>query len=187
MSKANRLRLINAIRFFAERMGNVGTVKLFKLIYLLDFEHFQKTGRSVTGLEYQAWKLGPVPLELRKEWKSGFNEDLARLVSIKPERLIDHVRHTLVPTEGVAFDDSFFTPRQLGIMTELAERYGDSYADKMIDVTHSQNGAWEKVWRDGEGRNEVIPYELAIPRDSDTRSDVLEAAYMHAAFERAVA
>jgi hypothetical protein len=28
---------------------------------VVDFTHFRETGRSVTGLDYQAWKMGPVP------------------------------------------------------------------------------------------------------------------------------
>ncbi|MBV5275047.1 MAG: DUF4065 domain-containing protein [Lamprocystis purpurea] len=30
---------------------------------MLDFEDFRQTGRSVTGLDYQVWKFGPVPVE----------------------------------------------------------------------------------------------------------------------------
>ncbi|HEV7681080.1 MAG TPA: Panacea domain-containing protein [Pyrinomonadaceae bacterium] len=41
--------------------------KLFKLLYFLDFEHYKKTGRSVTGLKYFAWPMGPVPVSLKDE------------------------------------------------------------------------------------------------------------------------
>ena len=44
----SRDKLINAILFFAERTRALGKIKLFKLLYLLDFEHFRKTGRPVT-------------------------------------------------------------------------------------------------------------------------------------------
>ena len=63
-----REKLINAIIYFAKYTQYLGKIKLFKLLYLLDFEHFRMTGRSVTGLGYHAWKYGPVPIALDQEW-----------------------------------------------------------------------------------------------------------------------
>jgi len=63
-----RQKLIHAVVFFASNTKYCGKVKLFKLLYLLDFGHFRQTGRSVTGLDYLAWKFGPVPLALAQEW-----------------------------------------------------------------------------------------------------------------------
>jgi hypothetical protein len=63
-----REKLINAILCFAHETQCLGKIKLFKLLYLLDFEHFRQTGRSVTGLDYQAWKFGPVPIDVMEEW-----------------------------------------------------------------------------------------------------------------------
>src|SRR3982074_1597293 len=42
----NREKLINVIVFFASNTEHCGKVKLFKLLYLLDFAHFRQTGRS---------------------------------------------------------------------------------------------------------------------------------------------
>jgi uncharacterized phage-associated protein len=62
-----REKLINAILYFASHTRHCGKIKLFKLLYLLDFEHFRQTGRSVTSLDYRAWELGPVPIRLMQE------------------------------------------------------------------------------------------------------------------------
>ena len=48
----DRDKLINAIVFFAKNTKYCGKIKLIKLLYLLDFEHFRQTGRSVTGMDY---------------------------------------------------------------------------------------------------------------------------------------
>ncbi len=63
----DREKLIHAIIFFATKTRKCGKVKLFKLLYFLDFEHFKATGRSVTGLDYFAWQMGPVPAALCDE------------------------------------------------------------------------------------------------------------------------
>jgi uncharacterized phage-associated protein len=145
-------------------------------LYLLDFEHFRQTGKSVTGIDYQAWKFGPVPVWLMEEWED-LTGDLAAAVHISQEKVIDHVRQTVVVNDGVQFDDEQFTPRQLRIMQGVAEQFHDTRAPAMIDVTHMQNGAWDKVWRDGKGAFAPIPYELAIPEDDANRAALLEIAH----------
>ena len=42
-----RGKMINAIIYFADHTRHLGKIELFKLLYLLDFEHFSQTGRSV--------------------------------------------------------------------------------------------------------------------------------------------
>ena len=164
MTSPNRSRLVNAIVFFAENVEYCGKIKLFKLLYLLDFEHFRQTGKSVTGVGYQAWKYGPVPMELMEEWDD-MSDDINRAIHIEPEKIIDYIRDTVKVNEGIRFDADDFTPRQLRIMNGLAARYRDTRSPDMIDVTHEQNGAWDKIWRGGEGSYHVIPYELAIGDD----------------------
>lgn len=181
MTNSNRNRLINAVVFFADSVRHCGKIKLFKLLYLLDFEHFRQTGKSVTGIDYQAWKFGPVPIELMEEWDD-MSEDLRRVVHIEPEKVIDFVRETVKVNDGVAFDADDFTPRQLRIMSELAERFCTTYSPTMIDVTHEQNGAWEKVWRQGHGAHQVIPYELAVGDDVPEREELLNVAHERAMY-----
>ena len=63
----DRAKLVNAIVYFGQHTKKCGMTKLFKLLYFLDFEHYKKTGRSVTGLRYFAWPMGPVPVSLKEE------------------------------------------------------------------------------------------------------------------------
>jgi uncharacterized phage-associated protein len=66
----DRQKLINAVIFFANNVEKCGKVKLFKLMYFLDFEHYKITGRNVTSMDYYAWKMGPVPTALFDEINS---------------------------------------------------------------------------------------------------------------------
>src|SRR3989344_7847794 len=91
-----REKLLNAIIYFAAHTLHCGKTKLFKLLCLLDFEHFRLTGRSVTGLKYYAWEKGPVPVALEDEWGE-FKPDLDSAIQIKPERLFHYSRQTVVP------------------------------------------------------------------------------------------
>jgi uncharacterized phage-associated protein len=169
----DRQKLINAVVFFAANTQHCGKVKLFKLLYLLDFSHFRETGRSVTGLDYRAWKMGPVPLELVQEWDQ-LEPDLAAAVEIAPERVIDYIRERVIPRQ--AFEDSLFTKRELRIMSDLAQRYRDELTKPIISFTHAERGPWDKIWDSGRGNNERIPYTLSIPDDDPNREAILESA-----------
>jgi uncharacterized phage-associated protein len=169
----DRERLVNTVVYFAANTQYCGKVKLFKLLYLLDFQHFRETGRSVTGLEYRAWKMGPVPLDLMPEWDQ-LEPDLAAAVSIVPEQVIDYIRERV--TAKVAFDASLFTKRELRLMEELALRFRDEMTKPLINFTHAERGPWDKIWDDGRGNNERIPFALAVPDDDPYREAILESA-----------
>ncbi len=185
LTRSERQRLLQAVVFFASHTQHCGKIKLFKLLYLLDFEHFRQTGKSATGLDYQAWKFGPVPIELMQEWED-LGPDLARLVQIVEEKVIDYERQAVQVKDGVQFDAEPFSPRQLRIMRALAEQYRNTYSPKMIDVTHAQNGAWDRVWQDGQGAFRAIPYELAIGEADPHAVVVRELAQQQAQYRAAL-
>lgn len=142
---------------FVEQAETRDDIELFKLLYALDFEHFRQTGRSVTGLIYEAWRAGPVPTQL-----------LDKLPTLKAD---------LAESRGdVAFDAASFTPEQLAMMETLRQRYQKNASRLPIDVTHEQNGAWSKIWDGGKGERDVIPYALAIRDDDPNRDLILESA-----------
>jgi hypothetical protein len=87
-----REKLTNAIIYFRREASAGDKLKLYQLLYQLDFRHYAQTGRSVTGLEYFAWPEGPVPATLE--------EDLGS------------------PLEGptAEFDSSVFTKREMKLM-----------------------------------------------------------------------
>jgi len=178
-SNISRQKLINAIVFFAANTQFCGKIKLFKLLYLMDFEHFSQTGKSVTGFEYQAWKFGPVPADLMEEWEE-LNPDMAQAVHIEYEKVIDYDRQAVKVNKDIEFNEDYFTPRELRIMSSIAEKYRETQSAKLIDVTHEQNGAWDKVWQKGLGAQQTIPYELAIKENDANRDELIEiGAYQH--------
>lgn len=178
----SREKLIQAIVFFGHRTRFLGKTKLFKLLYLMDFEHFRKTGKPITGLEYEAWGKGPVPASLYREW-SDLRDDLAAAVEIRSVPIVNFFRSEVVPR--IDFDASIFTRRELAIMEALANEFGKTYSSSLIDITHAQNGAWERVWRDGEGKSETIPYALALDDAGEHRDFLLSQAALYAGQKKA--
>jgi uncharacterized phage-associated protein len=160
-----REKLINAILFFAHNVRNLGKTKLFKLLYFLDFTHYQETGRSVTGMDYHAWKMGPVPVALTEE------------IDAPEPDLCEKIRFSEVPVRsgGVMlkvealspFDDTHFTRREIGIMKALAKEFCDARADEMVEATHLENLPWHKVYVEEGRRQQPIPYKYALKRQEE--------------------
>ncbi|STY93446.1 Panacea domain-containing protein [Moraxella bovis] len=157
----NREKLINTIIYFATNVEKCGKIKLFKLLYFLDFEHCKHTGRSVTGLDYYAWKMGPVPTKLYDEIQSP-EPDMATALRFG-EMAVYGGRSTMMTIHTKrGFDDKHFSRRELALMKQLAEQYKDSLAEEMIEATHLENSPWYKVYEIDGDKQGRIPYELAL-------------------------
>ena|ERR1700752_64763 len=158
-----REKLINAVVYFAQKTKHCGLTKLFKLLYFLDFEHYKKTGRSVTGLQYFAWKMGPVPVALYDEINSP-DPDMAERVSfkLKPTRYKNPFTEVQPRT---AFDPSHFTKREMKIMEKLASEYKNALADDLVEATHIETLPWHQVFNVERRRQKAIPYEYALRKD----------------------
>jgi len=157
-----REKLLNSIIFFEDNVENLGKIKLFKLLYFLDFEHFKQTGRSITGLEYYAWPKGPVPNELNDELENP-RPDMAEHVSIKKKPINTNWMLSVTPLKE--FDSTHFSRRELRILTELASEFRGTRAEDMIEATHLENMPWHEIYEKQGRKQGLIPYEYALRRD----------------------
>lgn len=154
-----REKLINVIIFFATKTRFLGKTKLCKLLYFLDFEHYKETGRSVTGMEYFAWKMGPVPVALYQEVEMP-ESDMADKVEFIEKPTRSGPMLTVNPIGS--FDDSHFSKRELRIMNGLAEEYATTQVEDMVEATHLENEPWHKIYVEEGKHQKHIPYELAL-------------------------
>jgi uncharacterized phage-associated protein len=156
----SREKLLNAIAFFVKNTKACGKTKLYKLLYFLDFQHFTETGRSVTGLDYYAWPMGPVPRALHDELLMPA-KDFAAQFSI--ENVTLRSGGEMLKLEPLkSFNPEHFSKRERRIMDELAREFFDKKADDMIEATHVENLPWHQVYKIQGRKQEVIPYDLAL-------------------------
>jgi hypothetical protein len=166
-----REKLVNAINFFVRETKRCHTLKLFKLLNFLDFEHYRQTGRGVTGLAYKAWPNGPAPSALWHELQRGGDADLRK--SVATLRITDDLTNALVRRDlkpVSPFDPSYFSKREMKIMGQLAEIFCEANGDDMSHFSHSRNLPWHKVYAKGAGRGREIPYELSRSSDAVLRT-----------------
>ena len=74
------------------------------------------------------------------------------------------------------FDEAVFTPRELRVMSELAEIYQEATATQMSEVSHLAGQPWHLVFEVEKHPQSMIPYELAL--DGQPGSITREVAEM---------
>ena len=178
----HRKKLINAIIYFAGHTKYCGKTKLLKLLYLVDFKNFKQTGKSITGLEYYAWKMGPVPRELFEELSGNMKPDIKSAI------------HDLPAGEGFKqirpkkkFDSQFFSKNEMKLLEDIAFVFKDTMADAMVESTHLKNEPWDRTLKK-KGEFQKIDYMLAIDCDinslpyHEAKERMKERSEMHKIF-----
>lgn len=134
----NREKLINAIIYLRKEASACDRLKLYQLLYHLDFRHYAQTGRSVTGLEYFARLEGPVPVDLEE----GIG---ALLEKLKGE-----------------FDPKFFTKREMKLMREIVAEFALSSAGEILSSARLPGDPWARTFVREGGDRQKIPFEYAL-------------------------
>jgi uncharacterized phage-associated protein len=148
----------NAILYLATNTRYCTKTKLINLLYLLDFEHYRQTGRSVTGESYCALPIGPVPSELYHE----MNCPPSVVNPIDNIIKFDTRKESVLVVPVAAYDDDDLTRRQIRILTSISELYCDDSGEVLKSVVCATNGPWSQVYLDGRGHCGYIPYEMAL-------------------------
>lgn len=146
-------KLRQVILFFLERINNVhlGRTKLMKLLYYVDFGHFEKHDVSVTGAKYRRLPHGPYPDKIEKVIDRMTKDGL--IAEMKQKRGPYEQRRLLTCT--ARFDAARFNGAELQTLEQVAADWADSTAAEIEAASHRE-APWAST-DDGK----AIDYELA--------------------------
>ena len=163
-------KLIHAMVFFIKKTKHCYTLKLLKLLYFFDFQHFKETGRSVTGMEYFAWPMGPVPKSLYEEIKK--QTKLKKFFKFIPQGFLDpeFSDKTIKLSPKIEFDERLFSKREIHIMNDLVLIYKDVKAKNITEASHDKKSPWYKVFKKENRKQQIIPYEYILDDSSNSVS-----------------
>jgi len=157
----DEFKMVNAIMYFAKNVKNPFKLKIFKLLYFLDFMHFSQVGKSVTNQNYIVFEKGPVPDRLYRDMENN--------------RLSDYFNKNIVIMKrkfgGEEFkakknaDLKLFSQREKEIMEKLVVIFKNAKSDDMSEATHLENLPWE-ITKNKKGLFSEIDYILAIDENS---------------------
>ncbi len=174
-------KILNVIKFFTLKTKNVGRTKLFKLLYFADFEHFKKTGYSITGLDYYTFPFGPVPKELYDKISSGdipefLQKDITFYNVSENDESDKYPKFKVVP-KNRKINWDIFTPRERKTLEKIAEVYRNASASQMTKISHWKDSPWDKLYKPNKPP-EKIDYFLILdgeePLDKETIKERFE-------------
>ena len=166
----NEAKYENAILYFVSQVksSTLGKVKLMKLLYYLDFDHFEQFNDSVTGDEYLRWDMGPVPASAEAVITTMVNEGKLQV----KEQNIGLPNLWTKYTTLQEYDVQVFSSIELETLHVVAEKWNYHSGREMINAVHG-----EPPWLET-APYEVIDYRLALKR-SGKDSESLEVEQMN--------
>lgn len=168
----------NAILFFCKNVKYPYKLKIFKLLYFLDFIHFKQTGQSVTDLEYFTFTYGPVPLKFHEEIKTDrIPEEIKSCIEIfiEKDNLTGEEKYTRFMPRKKA-DLTVFTKREQEILQFLAIVFKEAKAEEMSEISHLKNQPWDKTVKE-KGMGQKIDFLLALDEEALVDEDTAKERY----------
>ena len=155
-SGADKDKFQNAVLYFAHNCEpqTVGKTKLAKLLYYLDFDHYEKHLEAVTKSRYIHRDFGPVP-EQYWEWIDEMKND--GLIDFRViETGLENPMELIVPMQKTQL--SFFSNAEQETLNNVVDRWYSTSGSIMSEFAHSEIPY--DITTDGE----EIPYQLALHR-----------------------
>ena len=171
LNNTYRKKLLHAVLYFTTKVKNPSKVKIFKLLYFLDFEHYRQTGQSVTNLDYFAYDFGPVPKDFYQE--VGDNvvpEDFAKFLTIVSFASDESGKKGGIFRAKAKPDLAVFSPREQGILEKLSFTFKDLDAKQISEISHFKNHPWDRTIKE-KGKLAKIDYALALDSEAQISAD----------------
>jgi len=105
-----------------------------KLLYFLDFDFFEKYGRSVTGDEYLRFENGPVPRQAEKMIKKMLGREI-KINNRKVAAGYNDQQHIEPLTD---FDVDVFSREELLMLEETANKWEKFSGAEMKSASHGE-------------------------------------------------
>jgi len=124
------------VNYCADKGSPITNLKLQKILYFLWVDYFKQTRRELYHDNICAWRLGPVV----------------------PEVYYDFCFYAGNPIRSAGqytiYDDDII------ILQKIIDKYAYMSASTLVNMTHQQGKPWDRVYKNGEGDRDVIPFYL---------------------------
>lgn len=132
---------------------NIGETVLYKLLYFIDFDFYEKYEKQLIGATYKKSTFGPMPLEFFTIVKDMIEKKEIEKVNSK---YFDKEQKKYLPLRSARLD--ILSAKELQLIDEVIDRLSDKTATQISEYSH-EDIPW-RVTRD----QEVIKYETVFYR-----------------------
>lgn len=116
----------------------ITNLKLQKMLYFLWVEYYKARNQKLYSNEICAWQFGPVVPDVYYEFCSYAGIPIRQNYDI-----------------SLSIDDS-------EILDRLIDQYANIPTSELVGMTHLKNHPWDKIFMDGVGNREIIPFSLIV-------------------------
>ena len=140
--------------FFTEKLAPWKT-KMNKLLFYADFSLHKQTGFSMSGVQYRAITMGPVPNNFNSifDYLSN-NGDL----EIQYTHFSDGgTGEQFIAKPDRTFNKELFNENELQILEQISERFKNTSTNEIIEISHK-----EKAWIANQKEGKLIDYTYSF-------------------------
>lgn len=150
----NLEKFTEMVIFFTEKMQPWKT-KLNKLLFYADFSMFREYGYSISGIQYKAIPLGPVPNKFDSifDYLVNNNEVEINYTSFSNGGIGEQFK----PLSNRQFKSDIFSTEELDLLEKIAERYKNMSTKDIIEYSHK-----EKAWIENLNNKKFIDYQYSF-------------------------
>ncbi|MCK4662827.1 MAG: DUF4065 domain-containing protein [Bacteroidales bacterium] len=146
-------RFSEMIVFFTEKLQPWKT-QLNKLLFYADFTMYKQTGFSISGVQYRAIPMGPVPNNFNSIFEYLENKSV---VDIYYTSFTDGgTGEQFKPNSKKKFKAELFSEKELNILETIAERFKNTSTNAIIKISHK-----EKAWIENKTEKKIIDYNYS--------------------------
>lgn len=126
----SKIKTIHLINYLLHKVDNCDFLKILKLLYFIDFDHWATYGESVTDEKYYHLPNGPVPTTnyratlLEKGQKLGFWEIFEKY-KLKTKK------------EILELDKIGFSKEKIKTIKHIISKYGQLNGFELVSITHN--------------------------------------------------
>jgi len=159
MPRANVEKFKEVLLYVLSKVGakpNIGETALYKLLYFIDFDFYERFEQQLTGARYMKNHYGPTPIEFKKvveemEERGEIEKVRSSYFQFDQKKLLPHREPNL----------KNLSAQEIKHIDEVLARLSDKNANELSDYSHSDI-PW-KVHKPGE----LISYESVFYRDQE--------------------
>lgn len=142
------------VLFFFSHLDNLFKVKLLKLLFYCDFQHYRLTAHAITGQRYRAIQHGPVPQEYGQRLQEMVQEGL--LTASFHESMVHSTDNSpvLVYKATRKANLEVFSESERQVIEQVYQKLGKKSRAVLENLSHT-----ERAWKENNAQNGRISYQ----------------------------
>jgi transcriptional regulator with XRE-family HTH domain len=157
--RKNIRKFKEVLLYILEKVGakpNIGETVIYKLLYFIDFDYYEKYEEQIIGATYIKNKYGPTPVEFIKIINEMTKAE--EIIQVRSS-YFEYEQKKYLPLRSA--DLAILSARELSLINDVLNRLSDKSAKELSEYSHS-----DTPWQIHEF-NEIINYESVFYRDHE--------------------